>query len=309
MSQIEPILGVAEHKKGTGGAWSGEKKLAELMVLTNKFGGWVSADLAGIWMWPTSASRVKSAERLIRRAVERGMLQPHQLNLRTNIYLLTVVGARHIDILEDPDLSGSESPWIRKIKNAKKKGIAWAAPMQLKHHARAIRFLGYLKAICPACRVFTDYEISRWNPDTAKRPDGLALIEGEVMWIEVEGSRKTGEAQKKLAETTVRILWGQAPKLQIDYGQVQANRATFVIPQAGMDTRKVALNHKVRIENSLRSFEIPAKKKPIYLVEESLSGPEVRDMFSVGLLDLDPTSPLRIDRVFGIDYPEEDDFP
>lgn len=298
-------------KVRTGGAVEGERKLAELCVLCHRFGGWTTAELAGLWMWPQMKSRTKSAERLIRRAVARGMLESYPVNNRNRVHMLTALGVEHIDRMGAGNLTEAPCEWIAKIRNAKKKGKVWRVPQYFDHHCRALRYLGWIQHEYSHADVLTEAEILRLNPqlregfsgraNRRKCPDAVVMFGDLQIWVEVEGARKSPEDMKAMAETTVRIIWGIPPKISIKGGEISNFREMcFVIPPPGLDTRGVALNHPKRIENALASFELPRGmliSSKYGLAIETASGFIEEKVF------MDPGEEGRIDRVGGVKYP------
>lgn len=295
-------------QKRKGGRLAGDRMLADLCVLCDRFGGWITAELAGLWLWPASKSRVKSAERLIRRAVARQMLSSYPVTKRSNVYLLTAEGVSHIDRTGSGNHTERPCEWLAAIVREKKKGRTWKVPQSFEHNCRALRYLGWAQHRYGVGAV-TEHEIARLNPDLKKRPDGVLIDNCGCTWVEVEGARKSGEEMTRMAETAVRIFWNHSPKIRLDVsGKYGFRSIEFVIPRKADDTRKVALNHPTRIKNRLSTYELPWPQEGSLVTTGYSLMFERDDGFEAQSVTLDHSEVGRTDRVFGIEYPEPGDY-
>lgn len=226
---------------------SGALNIGRLLDLATRLGGWVTADLAARWIWPTTKNAAKMAERLIRRAVERELLLPRRLAGRRHAYAVTRAGAAFLGegMLDIPTGTG----WGRVL------GGEWFPPAGFAHDERAARLLVSFAA--RGMEVLFGHELARANPSVRKLPDGLARVAGKTWgWIEVENARKSGPAMRHLAEEIVAVEGRRGPWLQLSEAvtdRAQPGWALLVLPPEDRpDDRGYRLSHRQRIESAVQ---------------------------------------------------------
>lgn len=232
-----------------GGQEQGERNLLSVLETAARFGGWITANLAGLWCWPDSMHQTKRAEQVIRRAVDRELLLPRKLGGRRHAYVLTVSGCRALELAGIAAKPGTK--WGRVT------AAGWRAPEQLDHHERALQYLGDWKNLPSQEEMFvrTDHELAMLNPGMRKRPDGLTVEGDHCTWIEVEGSRKTGAAMRIMCQQAIEILTGRGPWMVATAGRapLKPNAVAFVLPANGRDDRGYRLDHRQRVLSGMRN--------------------------------------------------------
>lgn len=254
-------IGIGE--RGGSARETGHQNLCALLELAERLGGWLTADLAAVWIWPRTekATTRKQAEALIRRAVKTGLLLPRALGGRRHAYVLTQAGARFV---HDGMMEGTSGVRWGRIAAGE-----WLPPASFQHDERAARLLVSLAG--QGWTVRTAYEIASANPIATKLPDGLASRDGtKWYWIEVEGARKTGPSMRRLIDEVIDIEAGRGPWLQLNVGnpeRAQACRVLFVLPPDGLDDRGYRLRHKLRLESAMRARRLPGMVRLRFLAE------------------------------------------
>lgn len=234
-----------ESRKG----YSWERDQSELLEWTDKFGGWITNDLAAHILWhrrdPDAAS--EAATSLIDRTVQERLLIARERADRRSmrVYVLSRRGALKV---------GGKS----RVRWGEVSGGEWRPPDYFDHDLRTARLL---VALCnedgDEHEVFTGAECRRRYftmdkdvkiPDGLFRPAGSRAAKG-WMWLETEAQKKKGKRLRALGEALYLLGVGRTDR----YARDQASRgeaiklrgaALLLPPSDRLDSRRYHVNHR-----------------------------------------------------------------
>lgn len=198
---------------------------------------WLRATELGALIFAGAHAR-KQAERLARSWVHRGLVLERVLPEHAGRAL--VLASRGVRLLADEGIAARSGKDIGDIKD----GI-WQPPWTWKHDLLATQVLCEL--FRRGYRVLPEPLLRRTAGPLAKMPDGLAIGENQVIWLEVESARKTGPAMRFLAGTLSTIAAGQAAAV-CGHNPTHAMVAYLANAQ---DERGHALNHRARVQRAV----------------------------------------------------------
>lgn len=198
------------------------------------------------WLRPTELGALifdgvharKQAERLARSWVHRGLVLERVLPERAGRAL--VLASRGVQLLADAGIAARSGKDIGKIED----GI-WRPQLTWKHDLLATQVLVNLYQ--RGFDVLPEPVLRRTAGPLAKMPDGLAIGEDRVIWLEVESARKTGPAMRLLADTLSIVAAGQATAV-CGHRPTQAMVAYLANAQ---DERGHALSHRARVQRAV----------------------------------------------------------
>lgn len=231
----------------------GHRLELDALHLLHRF-GWLRAREIGILLYSSSNQSRTLAERLLRRLVEKRQifarpLQGENGRKLAQAYLIGQAGANRlweelgIDAWTSKDITIS-STWIHDL-------IAHQILARWKNK-------GF--------QVVTERELHRRTCSGIKIPDGLARPPGqEWTWLEVERSRKSGQAMRKQAEYLANAALG------MDWLGYSCNHAVVAYPNTpGVDhrLRNISALSKVSAPSPFKVIFLPFEINPLTLVAQ-----------------------------------------
>lgn len=197
--------------------------------------GWLRTAELGKLLWPTSGSARQQADRLARRWLERRLVLARELPEGAGRALvLATAGVRLVAEVDASAASGTDLGEMR--------GEVWRPPLSWRHDLLAAGVLAELHR--QGWEVFPEREIRQRAGWLAKVPDGIAVRDSEVAWLEVERATKTWRNRHKLVDALCIVGAGEAVA-------VLGHRPTVALvayePDA-RDSRGYAINHQARIQ-------------------------------------------------------------
>lgn len=293
--------------QGTGSehtsADTGNKNQRELLRWADRFGGWITSDLAAHIVWPQSTTTTarKSAEALIRRTVKSGLLIARKRpggNNAGHVYTMTRAGAQTVQ--------GRSAEDFGRIKNGK-----WQEPATFSHDLRTARFLIALRNQHHEIRTGDEClrRYATYNNDDVKVPDGLFrrtdLGGGAAwIWLETESENKNGQGMRALGRALYKIAAGQTRNYARDEAErgeaIQLGGVALLLPPSDrLDGRGRHADHRTRIRNAIRRAKADAgiwgdaQQIGLWIYSESSDDPwlwhKERDTLDLGVLGGDRT--------------------
>lgn len=216
---------------------------------------WLRTHELGPLLWPSSHHSRHQANRLVRNWLKRRLVIERTLPERSGrAIVLATAGVR---LLAEHGIHATTGKDFGEMQSN-----AWTPPSTWRHDliAHGVLVDLYLKGFS----ISPEAEIRRNEGHLKKLPDGLAWKDGEVVWLEVEHSRKTGAAMKHLVQTLSTIAEGTAPPI---LGMSPSHAMVAFAPDQ-TDERAYALDHKYRVKNAVSATVLRAV--PIYWAECSI---------------------------------------
>lgn len=196
--------------------------------------GWLRPAELGDLLWPANLHARKQGERLARSWLDRGLVLDRRLPERSGRALvLSVSGARLLTCAGNEARSGKDI--------GETSGDSWRPPETWKHDLLASQVLVDLYQ--QGFDVSPEGVLRRTAGRLAKMPDGLAWRHGQVIWLEVEASRKTGHAMRQLANALCVVGGGSCVPVA---GRRPTNLVVAYAVQR-RDERGYCLDHRGRV--------------------------------------------------------------
>ena len=200
--------------------------------------GWLRTAELGKLMWPDSPASRQAADRLARSWIERHLVISRELpDGAGRALVLATAGVR---LLSE---NGIEATSGKDIGRFPSKG--WLPPASWRHDLIACGVLCALHQ--RGYKVIPEAQIRRLGERLAKVPDGLALKDGETIWLESENARKTGPEMNRLADALVAVATGQAAPV----AGFKPTAAMVAFLPSALDERGHVLRHQERVRRAV----------------------------------------------------------
>jgi hypothetical protein len=200
--------------------------------------GWLRTFELGSLLWRDThtqeQSRTRQANRLARSWVERGLVLERVLPEGAGRALVLANGG--VRLLSDYGVEANTGKDIGKLIEGK-----WLPPLTWRHDLLAAGVL--IDLYSKGFEVLPEAHIRRRAGKLVKIPDGLAIKDKTVYWLEVESARKTGKAMRELADALCVVAKGNAAPI---CGHKPTN-ALVAYPADLKDERGHALSHRTRV--------------------------------------------------------------
>jgi hypothetical protein len=198
--------------------------------------GWIRATELGYLMWPDAQYSTKNAQRVAKKLHLKGLVLLRNLPFHAGAAI----------VLTEPGAAFLRKNGIKSAVSGKDFGDVvndeWFAPKWWKHDLAAAGFLSLLYT--QGVEIFPERRLRRENPHASKFPDGIAIINGKIHWIEVENVRKTGHAMARMVQHLIAVATHNAPELS---GMVATVAVVAYDPQA-RDENGHIVDHKLRVK-------------------------------------------------------------
>lgn len=213
------------------------------LLMVAKF-GWLRTAELGKLLWPESKYSRQIADQFLSNWIKRKLVIVRELPERYGRFFVLAKGG--VDLLAEHGIVASTSG-----KNiGRTESGSWIPPATWKHDLIAAGVLAELHK--RGYDIYPENEIKRTGNCEAgmKIPDGLAVRNEEVIWLEVENARKTGKHAKTLAGALIRV----ADESIYNVIGKKANKALVAYPMNCIDERGYSLDHKTRVTNIVASL-------------------------------------------------------
>lgn len=213
------------------------------LLMVAKF-GWLRTAELGKLLWPESKYSRQIADQFLSNWIKRKLVIVRELPERYGRVFVLAKGG--VDLLAEHGIVASTSG-----KNiGRTESGSWIPPATWKHDLIAAGVLAELHK--RGYDIYPENEIKRTGNCEAgmKIPDGLAVRNEEVVWLEVENARKSGKHAKVLAGALIRVVEGSIYNI---LGK-KANRALVAFPSKCIDERGYSVDHKTRVTNIVASL-------------------------------------------------------
>jgi hypothetical protein len=201
--------------------------------------GWLRTAELGRLMWPNDMYARTRADRVVRGWLDRGLVIGRALpDGAGRAFVLSEPGARLLrDAGQLTVKTGKD--WGEYEKNVWRPDSDWchdliAAGVLVRLHEQG-------------WQIFSERLIRQDNQDLTKIPDGLAIREDKVVWLEVEHARKSGRAMSDLANALCVVAEGTCKEVS----KFRPN--TVWVAYADVpDERGYRLNHRFRVTSAIQ---------------------------------------------------------
>lgn len=237
---------------------SKEEKAAEALLLLARWGRLRPQEM-GRLMYGYAEHAKKYAEVHCRKLNALGLVLARKLPggvKNGTAYVLSETGARWLAQEHGAGFkSGKDWGTVKEGK--------WQPPACWEHDLRAYAVLSHLQA--KGFEVMPEKMVRGDEPRSEKHPDGLIINRKLKMafWMEVEGSRKTGQRDMvRLVEALVLAARGKPVQHYEAVQDCAIRGAVVVIDPEAKDERGYKLNHWARIEEAVKKRGL---KEPVQL--------------------------------------------
>lgn len=200
--------------------------------------GWLRPLEIGMLCWPEAANPRKNGERIVRKWRKNSLVLKRKLPAGAgSAYVLSAAGAAFLQRYGFSAESGKD--WGRAVEGQ------WAAPASWRHDLMAAGLLAHLHK-----RGFTivpENRLRRENPGPGKIPDGLAMVDGKVYWVEVERARKSDERMNDLVQLVIATCEGRARTIS----GLNATDCVVGFDPTERDEQGHAIDHSLRIRRAV----------------------------------------------------------
>ena len=203
--------------------------------------GWLRAHELAKLMWPKNKSNKEQADRLVRSWEERRLVLTRKLPDRAGrAVVLATAGVR---LLAEDGIDAASGKDIGVLRDGK-----WEPPRDWKHHLLAAGALLHLSEMLQNVKgIIPERSIRKAHPRLSKIPDGMLILEGGVVWLEVESAAKKGKEMERLADALRYVSEGEAPVL---LGH-KPNVSMVAFRDDAKDTRGYKLAHQQYVRRAI----------------------------------------------------------
>lgn len=202
--------------------------------------GWLRSAELGRLMWPTDKHARTRADRIIRGWRERSLVIARQLpDGARRAVTLSDAGARLLQAAGEAS-ARSGKDW------GETDGKRWLPNLTWQHDLVAAGVL--VRLFEAGYSILPEKALRRDNPGLVKIPDGLAWRDGNVIWLEVESARKTGQSMSDLVSAIRAVASGQC----VPVSSQRPNVALVAYVENAKDERGHALDHQQRVIRAIQ---------------------------------------------------------
>ena len=144
-------------------------------------------------------------------------------------------------MLKDAGHDASSGKDVGRIADSR-----WSPPANWKHDLLAAGVL--VRFQNRDWTVYPEATIRRRGDSLSKIPDGLLVKGDDVVWLEVEQARKSGQLILELGRALASVAAGQ----MLDVCGRRPNRAALAYAVDAQDERSHQLNHKLRVSTAIQ---------------------------------------------------------
>lgn len=201
--------------------------------------GWLRSVELGRLLWPGNSHSNIYACNLTKKWRNKGYVIERVLPENAgSAYVLAAAGVEFLAGFGISAKTGKD--WGETFDNK------WIAPKWWRHDLLSTGVLALMHE--RGWQIITEKQLRRENPYVQKLPDGLAIQQGQVVWLEIESHRKTGKAMDDMATALIKVAKGKAPTLS----GYKAHFPIVAYSPGARDERGHKLSHQVRVVSGLK---------------------------------------------------------
>ena len=202
--------------------------------------GWLRPQELGHLMWPNMtrdgyAHTCRAAQSWLKRGLILARPLPDGAG---RAFVLAAAG---VQMLKDANHEASTGKDFGRMKDSH-----WTPPTNWKHDLLATGVL--VRFENQDWVVYPEATIRRQGANLSKIPDGILVRGDDVVWLEVEQTRKSGKLILELGSALARVAAGQME----DVCGHRPNRAALAYAIDAHDERSNQLNHKLRVTTAIQ---------------------------------------------------------
>lgn len=202
--------------------------------------GWMRPQELGHLMWPNMArDGFAHTCRAAQSWLKRGLILSRALPEGAGRAFVLAAGG--VQMLKDAGFEASSGKDIGKMNAS-----SWTPPVTWKHDLLATGVL--VRYQSHDWDVFPEATIRRKGEWLGKIPDGLMVLDEQVVWLEVEQARKTGKFIRDLGAALAAAAAGQMAEV---CGHRPTGAAVAYVVDA-QDERSYQLDHKLRVTTAIQ---------------------------------------------------------
>lgn len=202
--------------------------------------GWLRTAEIGKLLWPQSPAGRQAADTLARSWIERQLVIVRELPDGAGRAL--VLAAAGVRLLAENGIAAGSGKDIGRFMDD-----GWLPPATWRHD-----LIGH-GVLCELHRrgyqIYPELELRRQAGNHMKIPDGIAVRDGETIWLEVEHARKSGKEMSNLANALCIAASGQAAPIV----GLKPNASMVAFLPSAMDERGNILSHQTRVRNAIQA--------------------------------------------------------
>lgn len=200
--------------------------------------GWLRAAELGQLLWTGNASARHQADRLARSWLKRRLVIARPLPYRAGRAL--VLAAAGVRLLAEHHIAATTGKdWGETV------GKTWHPPASWKHDLHTAGLLADLYV--HGFEVVPEQHIRRHTGQLVKLPDGIATRGDQVVWVETEAARKTGQSMRALANALCSVTDGTAAPIL----GLKPTHVMVAFSPKQRDERGHALSHRLRLSRAV----------------------------------------------------------
>lgn len=217
-----------------------EKDVRGLLFL-NKF-GWLRTVELGKLVWPNSPAFKQLGVRLADGWIKKKLVIVRDLPGRAGRIFVLARGG--VELLARHGIEASSGKNIGRIE-----ADGWRPPATWQHDLIAHGVLCELHK--KGYEIYPENEIKK-SPLRAgvKVPDGLAVKENRVIWVEVENARKSGKYAKELAKALIYA----SQRSHEEVFKLKATDALVAFPDDVVSEKGYSIDHESRVKKMISSI-------------------------------------------------------
>lgn len=201
--------------------------------------GWLRTAELGRLMWPNDRYARTRADRVVRGWLDRSLVISRALpDGAGRALVLSESGARRLREAGQLTVKTGKD-WGEYEKSGWRPDSDWCHDLIASGVLVRLHEQGW--------QVLPERLIRQGNPDLIKIPDGLAVRENKVVWLEVEHARKTGRAMSDLANALCVVADGACREVS----GFRPNTAWVAYPDV-LDERGYRIDHRLRVTSAIR---------------------------------------------------------
>lgn len=218
------------------------------LLLIKKF-NWLRASEFGKLMWPNKKAQVQRASRLLRRLLEQQLVVRRELPQRLGgAYVLS---RRGVQLLSETGIQANHGTDIGiKYLN---EPTGWIPNLQWRHDLIQAGVIADF--VRRGYTYLTELEMRSQINNLEDFPDALLFKNDEIIWLEVENSRKSG---KRLKDAVRALIMSSRGTMEIEKTDLDSNKI-IITPSAGvvaypdisMSEVGHVIDHETRMRNAI----------------------------------------------------------
>ena len=214
---------------------------AKALALINNF-HWLRTSEFGALMWPGRSATLQRASRLLKSLEQRRLVVSRALPLRSGVaYVLSLGGVKALAELGIAAKPGTD---IGKASLKKNDNKEWIPNIYWRHDLITASVIADFAKL--GATYLTEFELRNATISIKKIPDALIYLDDEIIWLEVENARKSGQHMRELADA---LIDSSSQKIIVNKQTVTS--ALVAYPNESFDEQNHSVNHYTRVRNAI----------------------------------------------------------